>query len=268
MIDYTITSVETITAFDTITGGYMFTLDELQNATIAQGQEVTPITGKQGRKLSSLKRNKTVTISGTNGLLSNGLIEMQTGNAFESKVTEVLWTDYLTISGNATATQYTAIGTTGAEIENLLVKNADGVADVALVQGATAAAATADSLGVFTYDPATRVLGFSAGAFADGTEIAVYYKRKIQTETHTNMSDSYSSKCQLYVDALAEDKCGNIYRVQIYIPKADFNGEFSIEMGDNQAVHSFEAESLAGSCGNGGSLWTFSVFGVNAADVA
>ena len=34
--DITITSLETINAFDIATGAFKFTLDELQNATIAQ----------------------------------------------------------------------------------------------------------------------------------------------------------------------------------------------------------------------------------------
>ena len=50
--DLTITSLETITAFALGTGAYLFTLDELQNATIANTQETSDITGKQGRKLS------------------------------------------------------------------------------------------------------------------------------------------------------------------------------------------------------------------------
>lgn len=57
--DITITSLETINAFDIVTGAYKFTLDELQNATIAQTQEKTDITGKQGRKLNSLKKTGT-----------------------------------------------------------------------------------------------------------------------------------------------------------------------------------------------------------------
>ena len=64
--DVTITSLETINAFDIVTGNFLFALDELQSATIAQTQEKTDITGKQGRKLNSLKRNKAVTISGNN----------------------------------------------------------------------------------------------------------------------------------------------------------------------------------------------------------
>lgn len=100
--DVTITSLETITAFDITTGNFKFVLDELQSATIAQSQDKTDITGKQGRKLSSLKRNKAVTISGNNGLVSGGLMELQTGCAFENKVTTVMWTDYLVVNDNQT----------------------------------------------------------------------------------------------------------------------------------------------------------------------
>lgn len=264
--DITVTSLETIDAFDIVTGGYLFTLDELQNATIAQGQEKTDITGRQGRKLSSLKKNKTVTISGNNGIVSGGLLELQTGSKFENKVTEVMWNDYLIVTEDKAVTTYKAVGTTGNEVEAVYIKNTDGTLGKTLTQDATAGDST------FTYDPATKTLTFAEDAIADGTEVVVYYKRQIQASVLNNMSDTYSGKCALYINALAEDKCANIYRIQFYIPKADFNGEFSIEMGDNQTVHAFEAESLAGAgCGyhnQSGQLFTYTVFGANAEDVA
>ncbi len=257
--DITITSLETITAFDIVTGNYKFTLDELQTASLAQSQESTEITGKAGRKLATLKRNKAVTVSGTNGLVSGGLLEMQTGGKFENKATEVLWTDYLTVKSSAANTQWKAVGTTGAEIEALYVRNADGTLGAELEQAADAAA------GKFTYDPSTKALGFHTDV-ADGSEVVVYYKRKITADVLENESDNYSGKCALYIDALGEDKCANVYRIQFFIPKADFSGEFSFEMGDNQTVHAFEAEALAGACGAGGQLWTYTIFGANTAD--
>lgn len=256
--DIAITSLETITAFDCVTGAYKFTLDELQSATIAQTQDAQEVTGKQGRKLTSLKRNKAVTVSGNNGLVSGGLLELQTGSEFENKPTEVLWTDYLTVTGNAATTTYVAVGTTGNEIESVYVRNANGTRGVQLTQSDAAAE------GKFTYTPSTKALAFTG--LAEGTEIVVYYKRKITADVLENMSDSYSGKCMLYIDAFAEDKCSNVYRIQFFIPKADFSGEFSFEMGDSQTVHAFEAEALAGACGAGGSLWTYTIFGVNATD--
>ena len=256
--DIAITSLEVISGFDIATGAYLFTLDELQSASIANSEEKQDITGKQGRKLTSLKKNKSVVISGTNGLVSGGLFELQVGNKFENKVTEVMWTDYLTVSGNAATTNYTAVGTEGAEISAVYVKNTDGTLGTAMTQAAQAAE------GAFTYTPGTKKLAFSG--LANGTEIVVYYMRKIQANTLENLSDNYSGKCALYIDALGEDKCSNVYRIQFYIPKADFSGEFSLEMGDNQTVHAFEAEALAGGCGGSNALWTYTIFGANAAD--
>lgn len=260
--DITITSLETINAFDVVTGAYRFTLDELQNATIQNSEEKSDITGKGGRKLSSLKRNKTATISGTNGMVSGGLLEAQTGGKFETKVTEVLWTDYLTVEDNAATTTYKAVGTTGAEIDAVYVRNTDGTLGTELTQDSAVAT------GKFTYTPATKALAFYENELPNNTEIVVYYKRKISADTITNNSEKYSGKCALYIDAMAEDKCANVYRVQFYFPKADFNGEFSIEMGENQTVHAFEAEALAGACSAnmGGNLWTYTIFGVNTAD--
>lgn len=257
MVDITITSIDTITAFDIETGNYRFTLDELQNVTVSQAQEKTDITGKQGRKLSSLKRNKSVTVSGTNGLMSCGLLEMQTGTDFVNGPTEVLWVDYLTVDAQHEAvTKYKAVGTVGAEIDALYLKNTDSTLGEKLTQG------NAASAGVYTYTPSTKKLVFDSSVVS-GTEIVVYYKRKIVADVLKDYSDVYSEKCMLYIDATGEDKCAKIYHLQIFVPKADFSGEFSLEFGDNQSVHAFEAEALSGACGTRGEFFTYTVFGEN-----
>lgn len=255
-------SLETITAFTIGDESYLFTMDELQNASLAQGQEKIDITGKQGRKLTSLKRNKTLTVSGSNGMLSVGMLELQTGAKFENKVAEVMWFDYLPVSGNKAVTTYKAVGTQGNEIPEILVKDSDGLVVKVLTQDAAVAE------GKFTYDPSTKEIAFFEGDIVDGTEIVANYKRNIQAAVMENMSDEYSGKAVLYIDLLAEDKCANVYRVQIKIPKADFNGEFTLDFGDDQTVHNFEAEGLAGSCGAGGQLWSWTVFGAESVDAA
>ncbi len=259
--DITITSLETITAFDITTGAYKFTLDELQNATIAQTQEKNDIVGKQGRKLSSIKRNKGATISGTNGIISCGLLEMQTGCEFKNGAVQVLWTDYITVPGSGAdvKTEYVAVGTAGSELIGLYLRNSDGTLGTQLVQDASAAA------GKFAYNPSTKVITLHTDV-APGTELVAYYKRNIVADTLSNESDHYSGKCKLYVDAIGEDRCANVYRLQFYFPKADFDGEFSLEMGDNQAVQEFTAEALGGACGNAATFFTYTVFGVNTAD--
>lgn len=262
--DLMITGVETITAFDIATGAFKWVLDELQSAKIANTQEKTDITGKQGRKLGSLKKNKAVVVSGTNGLISSGLLETQTGGALENKSTSILYPEYLTVSENHTATTtYKAAGAQGNEIDTIFVHNANGTLGAEYTQSTTAAK------GKFTYDPATKTITFSAEDNLAGSEIAVYYFRNVTAPVLDNMSDTYSEKVALYIDAFAEDRCNSIYHVQFYIPKADFEGNFDIEFGDNQTVHSFEAQSLAGVChgvNNSGLLWTYTVLGEDTED--
>ena len=393
--DLTITSLETITAYDVVTGDYKFTLDELQNTSIAQTQDKVDMTGKGGRKLNSLKRNKAVTISGADGMVSGGLLEMQTGGMFESsaktvdadmtftvmtgvKVSDgvitstgrnydrilyaeseknmtytvanapgkiatfdigwvhrvnsippaagdsvidwsnsggddpseydptddpktittsadsyiiigsigssvtgdyfavtksvddgfgVMWTDYITTAENKAGdieakTTYRATGTLGAEIVGLYVRNNDGTLGRKYEQVLHSDLAE----GTFAYWNQDNTITFYPDDIDDGTNLVVFYERRVHADQLVNYSDVFSGKATLYIDALAEDKCANIFRVQFFIPKADFNGEFSFDLGDNQTVHNFEAEALAGACGTAGQLWTFTVFGVDTGD--
>lgn len=255
--DLSITSLETIMAFGINGGAYRFTLDELQNATISNSQDNTALTGKGGRTIGQLKRNKSVTVSGTNGMVSVGLVEAEVGSAGEHQsAAKVKYMDYLTVNSNKATTSYKAVGTVGNEIGEVLVKNSDGTIKERLTQNATAAE------GKFAYDPATKELTFNTGDLADKTEIVVYYTREVEGDVVSNISDKYSETLELYVDAIAEDKCHNQYHVQFYIPYADFTGSFDLAMGDTQTTHGFEATSLASACGNGGTkFWDMIVFG-------
>lgn len=265
--DLIITSLETITAFDPGNGDYLFTLDELQDATISQTEDSNDIIGKNGRLLSRMKRNKACTISGTNGLISSGLLALQTGGNFEDGNTYIMWTEYITAASTGNKTTYTAVGTSGAEIAHLFVKDPGTGAIARELTQVTSPTAT----GQFSYAPTTKALTFYTGGGTPdvpaGTEIVVMYKRYINASVLKNDSGNYSGKGQLYVDAFAEDKCGKIYRVQFFFPKVSFNGEFSIDFGDNQVVHAFEASAEAGACGGGANYFTYTVFGEDAEDV-
>ena len=211
-----------------------------------------------------MKRNKAVTISGNNGIVSGGLLELQTGGKFKNKATDVMWTDMsdgMVVSSNKAHTKYTAVGTLGEEIKGLYIRNKeDGTLGDALVQ-----VASTPAQGTFTYDPSEKEITLG-GTVADNTELVAYYNRTITADVLDNISDEYSGKCTLYIDALGEDKCANVYHLQFFIPKADFNGNFTFEMGDNQTIQAFEAEALSGACGTNGSLWTYTVFGADEAD--
>lgn len=260
-MDLVMKEIDTIDVY-TPAGSFLFTLDELQNSSINNTEETIDVTGKNGRRISRKKRNKAVSISGTNGILSSGLLALQTGGELtEDGQAIVEWVDYLTVSSGAAATNYKAIGTAGAEITALFVKSPTSAVASQLTQDTEAAA------GKFTYDPSTKALGFYTDV-ADGTDIIVYYKRKISATVLKNDSDKYSGQAMLYVTGLAEDKCANVYKVQFFFPKVDFSGEFSLDFGGDQTVHNFEATALAGACGAGSEYYTYTIFGINEADAA
>lgn len=262
--DLVITSVEVINVFDITTGNYKYSIDELQNTNISQTENSTDVTGKNGRKLSTLKRGKAVTVTGNNGVVSGGLLGSQVGDVLTNTTTKVMWTDYLTVDNtNAATTKYTAVGTAGAEIDQVFVKKADGTLGTIIEQASSVAA------GKFTYAPATKKLQFHTDV-AEGTEIVVFYKRQISADVLADYSGKVSEKVTAYIDAFAEDKCGKIYRVQFYFPKLSVSGEFSLDMGENQTVHNFTANAESSACAgdNGDVYFTYTIFDNDAEDVA
>ena len=120
-----ITEVAQITAFNNA-GELEFIMDEVQNGSIKNSQEKSDITGRNGRKIASLKKNKAVTVSATNGVLVGGALAAQTGSEVEQGTFRVRITDVMTVKDNACKTTKTAVGVTGAEIGTIYVKNANG----------------------------------------------------------------------------------------------------------------------------------------------
>ena len=80
---FTITSYDQITGFDRTNGSLDMILDELSDFKLSQEEEKTDITGKAGQTISSLKKNKKVTGSGTNGMLSGGALAAMLGAEIE-----------------------------------------------------------------------------------------------------------------------------------------------------------------------------------------
>ena len=79
----------TVTQWDSIEGFknglHIFTLDELQELAINNTEETQDVTGASGSVLNTNKKNKGCNGTGTNGLLSGGLMEIQTGSKQETK---------------------------------------------------------------------------------------------------------------------------------------------------------------------------------------
>lgn len=249
-----ITEVAQITAFNNA-GELEFIMDEVQNGSINNTQEKSDVTGRNGRKIASLKKNKAVTVSATNGVLVGGALAAQTGTEVEQGTFNVRITDVMTVQGNTCKTSKTAVGVTGAEIGTIYVKNANGSLGARLEQD------TAAAEGKFKYDPTTQEI--TVEGIADGTELVAFYDVEVEAAKISNDSEKYSKVLKLYIDVVLQDSCDVEYAGQVIIQRADVSGEFELSLGGDSFAHSFEAESLAGGCTGSTNLWDLVIYGVN-----
>lgn len=248
-----ITEVAQITAFNNA-GELEFIMDEVQNGTINNTQEKSDVQGRNGRKLASLKKNKAVTVSATNGVLVGGALAAQTGTEVEQGTFNVRITDVMTVNSNKCTTSKTAVGVTGAEIGTVYIKNANGSLGEKLEQDSAVAT------GKFTYDPTTKEL--TVDGITDGTELVAFYDVEVESARISNDSEKYSKVLKLYIDVVLQDNCDVEYAGQVIIQRADVSGEFELSLGGDNFAHSFEAESLAGGCTGSTNLWDLIVYGV------
>ena len=260
MVDVNKLSIQTIdqiTCFNNA-NELEFIMDEVQNGNINNTQDKTDITGRGGRKIGSLKKNKAVTITATNGLLVGGALAAQTGTEVEQGKFKVRVTDVITATAeNEGTSTYKAVGTSGNEIGAVYKKNDNGSLGDKLTQS-TAADETH-----FQYNPITKKFTFHSDV-TEGTEFVAFYDVEVNAAKISNDSEKYSKTLKMYIDVTAVDNCDNQYHGQFIIQRADFSGEFEIAMGDDPAVHNIEAESLAGGCTGSTNLWDFIIYGDDA----
>ncbi len=247
-----ITQLDKITAFNNA-DELEFIMDELQETTLAQEEEITDITGRGGRKIGALKKNKSVTGTGTNGVVVGGALAAMLGGKVENGKYKVRWTDEnLVVKSNKVTVNKEPVGTAGSEIVAVHVKNKDGSLGKALTQDATV------SEGKFTY--ASKAITFNDGQFTDGTELVAFYDIEAEGAKIANKSNEYSKTLKLYIDCEAQDTCDNVYHGQFIIYRADFHGTFDIAMGSDPTTQAFEFSALAGGCAGNNYLWEFIVF--------
>ena len=141
---FTITSLETIHAYNRTTGLCELYLDELQDTTIENSEDTQDITGKGDRLLKQIKKNKAVTVSGTSALIVGDLLAAQTGSeVVTSDRTKIRKPDVLEVKKGETTvkTTYKAVGDVGAEISMLCVLESNGALGKKFTQGSSASVA-------------------------------------------------------------------------------------------------------------------------------
>lgn len=263
---FTITSLETIHAYNRTTGVCELYLDELKETEVANSEDTQDITGKGDRLLKQLKKNKAVTVTGTSALISGDLLAAQTGaEPTYSATTKIRKPEIINVAKSATTatTSFTAVGDAGAEIIGLRLVESNGALGTSYTQGSSASSTE------FTYDPTTKVITLPTGiASASDITIAVFYDYETEGTTVSNQSDVYGKTLKVYIDCIGTDVCDNEYKCQIVIPRGQFSGEFSITMGGDQTVQDFTINTLVDTCAGTqlGTLFDFIVYKDEAAE--
>ena len=256
---FTITSYDQITGFDRTNGNLDLVLDELSDFTLSHEEEKVDITGKAGRIISSLKKNKKVTGKGTNGMLSGGALAAMLGADMESGEYLIRYTDSIFVSSNKGLTKETAIGAVGNEIGTIYVRDTDNAyisGGKKLIQADNAPLQT----GQFSYDPETKTVTFFEGDIPDGTEVIAFYDAAVTGKKIPNNADKYSKTLSLFIDVTCQDGCDNLFHGQFIINRADFTGTFDIQGGTDTATQGFEFTSLPNLCTGKTDLWDFIIF--------
>ena len=243
--DFTITEFVDFEAYLRDTGMLDFRLEDMQNFTLNTTQDKTPLTGKNGRTIGYKKQNKAITGEGTYGMISAGLMKTQTGGEITGGTFKVKKSELKVVSGATLVTDAKAVGTAGAEIGFIKVLAENGAVAETYEQ-ATAADATH-----FAYDPETKTITLptdTAAVIADGTKVIYAYEREVEGTKVTNPSDTFSEVREVWIHCFGTDACDNEYFAAIYIPRADFSGEFSLELGGDQTVHNFSLDGMTDLC--------------------
>lgn len=261
--NFTITSLDRIHAYSRTNKKGEMLLTELQSTTISNTEDTVDITGKGGRLLKQIKRNKAVSVTGVSALISGDLMAAQTGSSQTYGIYAVRYPDIITvtaemITAGKVTTEFTAIGTAGSEIVDLRVLSDNG----GLIPNTYSQASTAAE-GKYAYNPANKELSLPTDmVLTAGQKIVVMYDYNATGGRVANTSDIFGKTLYLVIDCTGVDACDNEYKCQFVIYRAQFSGEFDLELGGDQTVQNFTANSLVDTCAatQTNDLWEFLVF--------
>lgn len=255
--DFTITEFVDVETYFRNTGLLDYRLEDLTDFTLDATQEESNITGRNGRIIGKKKKNKSASGSGTSGVISPGLFRTQTGGDIKYGNALVKRAETKVVSGKGTTvvTDSVAIGVAGEEIGRIQVFAQGGRRVAVFEQGDSATEE------LFSYNPATKTITLPDNDVIEaGMSIVYAYKKKVNATTMNNPSKKFSQIREMWVHCFAQDPCDNTYCADIYIPRADFKGDFSLNLGGDQVTHNFSFDALPDLCAVDGDDDLFKIF--------
>lgn len=244
MGDFTLTELTKLEAYNRGDGLLDFSMDELDSFTIDHNQEQNDITGRGGRRIGTKKKNKTISCTGTNGLISEGMLKAQTGGEIKSGTMTIKKSETKKVTADKTVVvDDTPIGTPGEEIGKIQLIGAAGAVVKEYLQG------TAVATDKFAYDPATKTITLPTDTdIEEGMHVTYAYYRTVEGTSVNNPAGKYSEVREIWLHGYGTDKCDNAIAYAWHIPRADISGEFSVDLGGDQTMHNFSFQGLPDLC--------------------
>lgn len=257
---FIIDSIDMISGFNPETGECTFILDEIKDGTMDNAGEKVYGTGKNGRRIAALNRNKTCTFSCNNGFVVGGALAAQIGQDVEetekSILVPVMETLKVEKSSDSTdtlivKTSHTAVGTNGKEISALYKAKKDKTPGEQIEQAAEASKAA------FSYATSTNVITLPTEGFQAGDLVLVSYEYETTGRKFVNSTDAFPKNCRIVMDIILRDPCNNssVMHSKLVVPNAAIDPSYSMTFGNEPVVHSFGFESITDVCSADNELW-------------
>ena len=233
-------------------------LDDLKSVTWENSMETSNATGAGGVVIASYDKNKASTISGSNATITDGLLALQTGGEVTNSVQLIPnHMDYIQLDSETEAkTEFVAVGAEGAEIKYLYKYESNSFNSEKYTQDAEADASH------FAYDPVTKVITLPVDVFKAGDVVVAQYDFKCEAKHLSNETDKFPTAVRVEANALFTNLCtGEDYLGKVVYPNAKADGNFSIETGDEPAVHNFSFSAMQDRCsGTKAILWDYFIY--------
>lgn len=244
MGDFTLTELTKFEAYTREEGLLDFLMDEIDSFSIDHSQEQSDITGQNGRVIGKKKKKKSVSVSGTNGLISEGMLKAQLGGEIKNGNMKIKKSETKKITSSMSVTvDDTPIGAVGQEIGKIQLIGSAGSVVKEYRQGTVA------SDDKFAYDPATKTITLPTDTDIEtDMHVRYAYYRVVQGTSINNPFDKYSEIREVWLHGYGVDKCDNKIAYAWFFPRADISGEFSMDIGGDQTMHNFGFQALPDLC--------------------
>lgn len=253
---YVLKKARRVIVNDIVTKKHKATIVEIKNAELTDGQDTIWAEGANGVKLVGFDEKKTSNLKFESGVVSTGVIEMQTGSNTTTVTNgnKIKIREEFVLDGTQTSVTlgHKASGTAGNEIKWIYKEDSTGEPSKEYAQGAVASATE------FAYDPSTKDVTLPTGVFTAGDVVCIDYFPTFSTyDEISNDADKFSFTGEIYFDAWWTDTCTKAdVPLQLYCPAGKVDGKMTLKFGDSVATQSVDIEALADQCrGKQPTLW-------------